>query len=397
MELPQIDDLLLQNKKVLLRTDFNVPFDDQGAISDDTRIRESLPTIEKLLSKGAAVIIMSHLGRPKGKKDPKFSLAPVAKKLEMLLKRPVQFCLDCVGPQATEKASSLHAGDVLLLENLRYYPAEEDPEKDPSFVKSLSSLGDFYVNDAFGTAHRAHSSTCTIAEFFPGKKAVGLLMQKEITALSVILTNPARPFYAIIGGAKISSKLGVIKTLIDKVDGLFIGGAMAFTFMRAQGISTGTSPVEEDLINEAKEIMAICALKKRGLWLPQDIVVAKDFNRDAEHKVISIKDGIPTGWQGMDVGPSTIETWKSHLMDAKTIFWNGPVGVFEFPAFSKGTTDLACILSELPAKTIVGGGDSVAAVNKAKLNKNFYHISTGGGASLEFIEFGHLPGIDALK
>ncbi len=397
MGLPQIDDLSIKNKIVLLRTDFNVPFDDQGAISDDTRIRESLPTIEKLLSKGAAVIIMSHLGRPKGRKDPQFSLAPVARRLETLLKRPVMFCDDCVGLQAKEKASSLHAGDVLLLENLRYYSAEEEPEKDPSFVKSLSSLGNFYVNDAFGTAHRAHASTCTIAQFFPGKKAVGLLMQKEIAALSDITKNPARPFYAIIGGAKISSKLGVIKALIDIVDGLFIGGAMAFTFMRAQGISTGSSPVEEDLIGEAKNIMTTCTQKKRSLWLPQDLVVAKEFNKDAEHKVISLTGGIPNGWQGMDIGPSTVETWHRHLVKAKTIFWNGPVGVFEFPAFSKGTFDLARILSELPAKTIVGGGDSVAAVNQAKLNKNFYHISTGGGASLEFIEFGHLPGIDALK
>lgn len=396
MEKLRIQDLSLQNKKVLVRVDFNVPLID-GNISDATRIKESLPTIEYLLNHGASVILMSHLGRPKAKVDPKYSLKICVPTLSTLLGKPVLFSSDCIGEEAKKLSSSLKPGQILLLENLRFHEAEEHPEKDPSFAKNLADLGDLYVNDAFGTAHRAHSSTATIAQFFPGKGASGLLLQKEIDAFSELLSHPKRPFYAIVGGSKISSKIGVLSSLAKKVDGIFIGGGMAYTFFKALGIPIGNSICENDCLDIAKNFLEECKQKNILISLPKDIIVANAFSNDAERKCISIENGIPDGFEGMDVGPKTIENWKNQFTNAKTFFWNGPVGVFEFPNFANGTQSIARILSELPAKTIVGGGDSISAIQGMRLGSSFAHLSTGGGASLEYIEYGHLPGIDALS
>lgn len=392
-----LSDLPLKGKKVLMRVDFNVPLNPNGTIADDTRIKEALPTIQYAVDHGAAVILMSHLGRPKGKKDPRYSLEPCAKALSYLISSSVKFISDCIGPEVEKMAHDLQSGEILLLENLRFYPAEEDPASDPSFAQKLASLGDVYVNDAFGTAHREHASTATIAKYFPGKAAAGLLMQKEMAFLSSILSSPKRPFYAIIGGSKISSKMGVLHSLLSKVDGIFIGGGMSFTFFKAQGIAIGDSIHEDDLIEKAKEFLNACASKKVKVWLPQDCIIADKFTEDAKAKCIAIKEGIPDHWQGMDIGPATIETWKHALSQAETIFWNGPLGVFEIPKFAVGTNAIATYLSESKAMTIVGGGDSVSAINRLGIAHQFAHVSTGGGASLEYIEWGHLPGIDVLS
>jgi phosphoglycerate kinase len=392
-----LQELPIQDKKVLMRVDFNVPLDKEGKITDETRIKEALPSIEYILKAGGAVILMSHLGRPKGKRDPEFSLAPCREALSALLKMPVQFASDCVGAEAEKKARDLKIGEVLLLENLRFYAAEEKPELDPSFAEKLSKLGDLYVNDAFGAAHRAHASIATITQYFPGKAAAGLLMQKEISFLEPLVKNPKHPFYALIGGAKVSSKIGVLESLLTKVDTILIGGAMAFTFFKAQGISVGDSLCEEDLVEKARHFLKACASKKVKLLLPEDLVIASAFQDDAPSKIIVSKEGIPSGWQGMDIGPRTIASWQTELAIAQTIFWNGPMGVFEFPHFATGTNALAKSLSKLKSLRIVGGGDSVSAINALNLAKHFSHISTGGGASLEFIEFGYLPGIDALS
>ncbi len=391
----QLQDLDLKGKKVLMRVDFNVPLDKDGTISDDTRLRESLPSIEHIVKAGGSVILMSHLGRPKGV-DPQFSLKPCAAALSKLLNQSVLMADDCIGEKVEKMAHDIKPGQILLLENLRFYPAEEKPSTDPSFAQKLASLGDIYVNDAFGTAHRSHSSTAIIARFFPGKAASGLLLQKEIRFLDSLISSAKRPFYAIIGGAKISTKMGVLKSLLSKVDGIFIGGGMAYTFYKAQGIKIGNSIHEEDQISTALEFLKECAEKKVSLWLPSDTLIADAFSNDANTKIVSSSEGIPEGWQGMDIGPKTIDTWKKALQGAGTIFWNGPLGVFEFSRFAEGTEQIARTLSALNATTVVGGGDSVAAINKLGLSSKFSHVSTGGGASLEFIEYGHLPGIDAL-
>lgn len=392
----QLQDLDLKGKKVLVRVDFNVPLNKDGSVSDDTRIRESLPTIQYILKSGGSAILMSHLGRPKGAPDPQFSLAPCARALSQLLGMPVQMAEDCIGEKVEKMARDLNPGQVLLLENLRFHPAEEKPSLDPIFAKKLASLGDVYVNDAFGTAHRMHSSTAAIAQYFPGKAAAGFLMQKEINFLSSLL-NPKRPFYAIIGGAKISTKMGVLKSLISKADGIFIGGGMAFTFYLAQGIKIGNSIHEDDQIPVAAAFLKECGEKKIPCWLPKDLIIADTFRDDSQSKCVAASQGIPDGWQGMDIGPQTQEEWNKALKNAETIFWNGPLGVFEFPHFAKGTEQIAKTLSSLKATTVVGGGDSVAAINRLGLISSFTHVSTGGGASLEFIEYGHLPGIDALS
>lgn len=397
MQKLQLQDLDLNNKKVLMRVDFNVPLNKDGSISDDTRLRESVPSIQHILKAGGSAILMSHLGRPKEGRDPQFSLATCARALTQLLGIPVLLAEDCVGEKVEKMAHELKHGQVLLLENLRFYPAEEKPSLDPNFAKKLASLGDVYVNDAFGTAHRNHSSTAVIAQYFPGKAAAGLLMQKEIQFLSRLISRPKRPFYAIIGGAKVSTKMGVLKSLLSKVDGIFIGGGMAFTFFKAKKLGIGNSIHEDDQIPVAELFLAECAEKKVRCFLPEDLVITDAFRNDAHCKTISTADGIPDGWQGMDIGPQTISLWKTALQDAATIFWNGPLGVFEFSKFAKGTEEIARMLAALQATTVVGGGDSVAAINQLGLASKFSHISTGGGASLEFIEFGRLPGIDALS
>jgi phosphoglycerate kinase len=370
-----------------MRVDFNVPIE-KGKITDDSRIIAALPSIEYVLNHGASLILMSHLGKPKGK-DPQLSLDPCAKRLAELLKKPVTLAPDCVGPEVEKMAANLQSCQILLLENLRFHAAEEAPEKDPSFVSALAKLGDCYVNDAFGTAHRAHASTAAIAKYFPGKAAMGFLMEKEVEQLSPLLQKPARPFFAIMGGAKISSKIGIIKKLLERVDMLFIGGGMFYTFLKAQGISTGDSLCEDP--------ETIRMLPQTKLRFPIDLVIAKGFSNEAERKIILAKEGIPAGWQGMDIGPQTVAAWSQELSKAATVFWNGPVGVFEMSHFNQGTRGIAEALARSPSKTIVGGGDSVAAIQQMGLGGHFAHLSTGGGASLEFLEYGHLPGIDALS
>jgi len=392
-----IQDLVLAGKKVLIRVDFNVPLKKDGTIADDTRIRESIPTIQHALQQGAAVILMSHLGRPKSKKDVQYSLGICAKKLSHLISAPVFFATDCIGKDVEKMVQDLKGGQVLLLENLRFYPAEEDPSLDPNFAKELSKFGDFYVNDAFGTAHRKHSSTAVIDQYFPGKAAMGLLMQKEIHYLEPLLKNPEHPFFVLIGGAKVSSKIGVLKSLMKKVDGFYIGGGMAYTFMKAQGIEIGDSLFEATSLLEAENLIKECQMNKIPLHFPTDIVIADGFRSDATFKTVQAQDGIPKGWMGMDIGPATIQAWSEDFQKAATLFWNGPVGVFEFAPFAKGTQEIAKAIANLKATTIVGGGDSVAAINQLELGPKFKHVSTGGGASLEYLELGKLPGIEALS
>lgn len=382
-----LKDLSLKGSRVLMRVDFNVPIEN-GIITDDSRIRAALPSIEYILNHGASLVLMSHLGRPKNS-EPEFSLAPCATRLSELLKKPVQMAKDCVGPTVESMASKLQPGQILLLENLRFHAGEEAPDKDPSFTASLAKLGTCYVNDAFGTAHRAHASTAAIAKYFPDKSAMGFLIEKEVAALSPLISNPQRPFYAIMGGAKISSKIGVIKKLLEKVDGLFIGGGMFFTFLKGEGIGVGKSICEDPA--------TVRDLPKDKLHFPIDLVIADGFSNDADKQIIMAKNGIPEGWQGMDIGPKTVAEWSKILPKAATIFWNGPLGVFEMANFAKGTRAIAELLAKSKAKTIVGGGDSIAAIEQLGLAKQFAHLSTGGGASLEFIEFGHLPGIDSLS
>ncbi len=385
-----LQDLDFKDKKVLVRVDFNVPLDAEGHIVDDTRIREAIPTIQYILQKGGRVILLSHFGRPKGR-DPKLSLKPCAQRLAQLLNKPVAFASDCLGEEAKQEVAKLTNGSLLLLENLRFYPAEEDPESDPTFAQKLAELGDLYINDAFGAAHRKHSSTYTIVKHFPGKAAPGLLIQKELTFLNALLAHPEHPFYALIGGSKVSSKIGMLQSLLSKVDGLFIAGAMAYTFFKAQGLEIGDSLYEKDFITTAKDFLNACSSKKIPLFLPLDNVIT---NQAAEIQIVA--NTIPPGWRGMDIGPATIKEWKHALSNAKTIFWNGPVGVFEIPAFATGTHEIAQTLAHLSCTKIVGGGDSIAAINALNLAHQFTHLSTGGGASLEYLEKGHLPGIDIL-
>ncbi len=393
----KIQDLNLKGQKVLVRVDFNVPLNSEGAIADNTRIRESLPTIQYILKNGGKPILMSHLGRPKNGWDPELSLSPCAKDLSLLLNAPVIMANDCIGKEVQTRAAELKDGEVLLLENLRFHYAEEHPDSDPTFAKQLASLADLYVNDAFGTAHRTHSSTATIAQYFPGKSACGFLIQKELSFLGNLLANPKRPFFAIIGGSKISSKIGILQALIEKVDGLFIGGAMAFTFLKALNVSIGNSLCEDEQVSTAAQLISTCKTKEIPLWLPRDFVAADSICETAKCQFASTMQGIPAGFQGVDIGPNTVLQWRAELQKAATVFWNGPLGIFEIPYFAMGTRKIAESLAQLKAVTIIGGGDSVAAVTEMHLNKNFAHLSTGGGASLEFLEQGHLPGIDALS
>ncbi len=387
----------LKGKKALLRVDFNTPLSPDGYVANDARIQQSLPTIQHILNEGGKLIIMSHLGRPKGKHNPKFSLTPCAKHLSFLLQKEVKLAPDCVGPEVEKLVESMQNGEVVMLENLRFHPGEEDPDAHPEFVKSLAKLGDIYINDAFGTAHRKHASTSDIARFFPNKKGIGFLMEKELTLLSQLLLEPNKPFYAIIGGAKIGSKTGVLKSLLSKVDAIFLGGGLAFTFLKAQGVEIGSSIFDANALEDAKHFIASCQEKKIPLYLPQDILIADKVENNAKTRMVTTDEGIPPGWIGVDIGPKTLTEWAPVIETAQTIFWNGPMGVFEIPNFSNGTRGLTKKLAELSSPIIVGGGDSVAAVKMMNAQKNFSHISTGGGASLEYIERGHLPGIDALE
>lgn len=390
-----IDDVQLAGRKVLVRVDFNVPMTPDLKVSDDKRIVESLPTIRKILSAGGAVVLMSHLGRPKGKPTPEFSLKPVAEHLGTLLKTQVKFAEDCVGKAAHAAADALKSGEVLLLENLRFHAEEE--KNDPAFAKELASLGQVYVNDAFGTAHRAHASTEGVTNFL--KPAVaGYLMKKEIEYLGRAVANPLRPYIAILGGAKISGKIDVIQNLMPKVDALVIGGGMAFTFFQAQGMEVGDSLVEQEKLALAKEILEQARAKHMRLILPVDVVVANTFENDAQRKVVPVTR-IPSGWRGLDIGPETVKVINMEVRRAKTIVWNGPMGVFEMPNFANGTLEVAKLLAEATqagATTIVGGGDSAAAIAQAGYETQVSHVSTGGGASLEFLEGKTLPGLAAL-
>lgn len=397
MPLPHLEDLDIQNKKVLVRVDFNVPLDKAGGIVDDTRLRESLPTIRYILEHGGSVILLSHLGRPKGKIDLQLSLQTCATHLATLLHHPVQFHNSCIGEETREICRNLLPGQVLLLENLRFYRGEEKPEEDPSFTEQLASLGDIYINDAFGSAHRTHASTTLLAHHFKGNRAAGFLLHKEIQQLSLLLSSPKHPFYTIIGGAKISTKIGVLHSLLDKTDAFFIGGGMAYTFLAALGKKIGDSIFEPDRLEQAKKFLTSCRQKNISVFLPEDLVISNAFEDDAKTEIVTVEEGIPEKWQGMDLGPDSLRLWEKQLCNAKTIFWNGPVGVFEFPHFAKGTRTLSQFLATLDCIKIVGGGDSVAAITALGLEKQFTHISTGGGAALEFIEHGTLPGIEALQ
>lgn len=387
-----IDDLDLKDKKVLVRVDFNVPLNDKLEVTDDKRIRESLPTIKKILDDGGKAILMSHLGRPKGKKVPEMSLLPAAKKLEELLGKRVKFVRGCVGSRVEKAVDELISGECILLENLRFYPEEE--KNDPEFAKKLAGLGELYINDAFGTAHRAHASTVGITKYFE-KCAAGYLIQKELKYLGMALSDPKHPFVAILGGAKISGKIDVIKNLMDKVDVLLIGGGMAFTFLKAIGMETGNSLLEENKLNLAKKILMTAKVE---LSLPLDVVVAKEPNAESESSIVDY-DKIPADVKGLDIGPTTIQVFCKKIELARTIVWNGPMGVFEVDKFAEGTVSIAQAMAQATARgatTIVGGGDTAAAVAKAGLDDKMTHISTGGGASLEFLEGKTLPGVAAL-
>ena len=386
-----VKDIDLKGKKVLVRCDFNVPMDEDKNITDTTRIIAAIPTIKYLLENDCAIILCSHLGRPKGEFKPEFSLKPVAKELSKILGKEVVMAEDVIGEDAKAKAANLKSGEVMLLENVRFH--KEETDNDEGFAKELASMAEVYVNDAFGAAHRAHASTAGVAAFLPAVS--GFLIEKELECLGEAVNNPERPFVAILGGAKVSDKIGVIDSLLEKVDTLLIGGGMAYTFFKAQGYGVGNSICELDKLDLARDAMEKAKAKGVNLVLPVDTKVGKEFKPDTESKTVAWTE-IPEGWEGFDIGEKTIEMFSEEIKKAKTVIWNGPVGLFEFPQFSVGTNAIAKVLASIDAKTIIGGGDSASAVKKAGLGDKMTHISTGGGASLEFLEGKKLPGIECL-
>ena len=392
MNKKNVKDVKVQGKRVLVRADFNVPLDEQGQITDDTRIRASLPTLEYLVKEGARVILASHLGRPKGKVNPKYSLAPVAKRLSELLGQAVPIAGDCVGDVAMEAVSKLQDGQVLLLENVRFHVEEE--KNDPTFARDLAALAELFVNDAFGTAHRAHASTEGVTHYIPAVE--GLLMQKEVEFMGNALARPERPFVAIIGGAKVSDKIGVIENLLEKVDALIIGGGMANNFLKAQGLNVGKSLLEEEKVALAKQLIEKAKAKGVKLELPIDVVVALAFDAKAPHHTVVVSE-IKDDEMALDIGAASADRFATLISTARTVIWNGPMGVFEMDAFAKGTERVAQAVANCNGITIVGGGDSVAAVKKMGVADQMTHISTGGGASLEFLEGKVLPGVAALQ
>ena len=386
-----VEDIEVKGKKCIVRCDFNVPMSD-GVITDDKRIREALKTVKYLKENGAKIILCSHMGRPKGEFNMKYSLAPVAERISELMGCPVAMATDVIGEDAKAKAAALGEGEILLLENLRFHKEEE--KNAPEFAKALADFAEIYVNDAFGTAHRAHASTAGIADYLPA--VCGYLIQKEIDVMGKALNDPARPFVAILGGAKVSDKIGVIENLIDKVDSLVIGGGMAYTFFKAKGWSVGNSICEDDKVELAKELMAKAEAKGVKMLLPVDTVVGKEFKEDTEYMTVD-SCAIPDEWQGLDIGPKSVELFSDAIKNAETVVWNGPMGVFEFEAFAVGTKAVAKAVAESGAISIIGGGDSAAAVEQLGYADKMTHISTGGGASLEFLEGLELPGIAALN
>lgn len=390
-----VDEIKLKGQKVLVRVDFNVPLDDTQNVTDDTRIKASLPTIKKIIGDGGKAILMSHLGRPKGQKDPKYSLAPAAQRLGELINKEVKLANDCIGDDVKKLVDQMKDGDVLMLENVRFHKEEE--KNDESFAKQLASLGDVYVNDAFGSAHRAHASTEGVTKFI-NTSVAGYLLKKEIEYLGGAIEDPKRPFCAILGGAKISGKIDVINNLLNKVDTLIIGGGMAYTFFKAQGKEIGKSLLEAEKLDLAKELLNKLNSSKVKFLLPVDITIASEFNNDSPSSVVNV-DSIPADKMGLDIGPDTAELFESEILRSKTIVWNGPMGVFEMDNFAKGTNRIAEALVEATnhgATTIIGGGDSAAAITKIGLEDKVSHVSTGGGASLEFLEGKKLPGVEAL-
>ena len=387
-----VRDVDVANKRVLVRVDFNVPFDRSGSIADDSRIRAAIPTIDYLTQQGARVILCSHLGRPDGTVVEALRLTPIAERLAGLLGRPVETTADCVGLEVEAASASLEQGEVMLLENLRFHPEEE--ANDPEFAAKLATLADVYVNDAFGTAHRAHASTAGVAAHLPAVS--GFLMANEIRALGSILASPSRPLAAILGGAKVSTKIAILRSLLPRVDCLLLGGGIANTFEKARGGAVGDSFVEDDYLETARGILAAATQHGVPVFLPTDFVVAKAFAAEAEHKTVPVS-AIEAGWRAMDVGPDTLNTFRDALEDCQTIFWNGTLGVAEFPAFADGSLALALALADLNATVVVGGGETAALVEQAGLRDRYTHVSTGGGASLEFIEGRSLPGVAALE
>ena len=397
LSLSSLDKSKLEGKKVLVRVDFNVPLNDSGQITDDTRIRAAIPTIKYLINNSAKVILAAHFGRPKGKVNEKMRLTPVAARLSDILEQKVNLTESCIGEEALTKSNSLNNGDILLLENVRFY--EEEEKNDLDFAKNLASHADMYVNDAFGAAHRAHASTQGVTQFLEPAVA-GFLLEKELKYLQGAIDAPKRPLAAIVGGSKVSSKIGVLDSLLDKCDKIIIGGGMIFTFYKARGLDVGKSLVEEDKLELARNLEAKAKTKGVELLLPSDVLLANEFSPDAESKVSQI-DSISGDWMGLDIGPQSIKVFQNALAECKTIIWNGPMGVFEFDKFAEGTNAIATTLADLSSFsevcTIIGGGDSVAAVEKAGLAEKMSHISTGGGASLELLEGKTLPGVAALK